>query len=130
MIQANELRIGNYLQSPKGKTFEVLAHDIVFVDGCESLAEPIPITEEWLLKFGFENISSKNTLDYWIVGENPYMAGEPFFHIKHQIGNNNYFFMNIGYCIKYVHQLQNQYFALTGSELVLSTVPEATKPAL
>ena len=73
---------------------------------------PIPLTEEWLIKFGFkktwfgyENISTgieieplKNG-DYTIcINANEYHVGESF---------------------KYVHQLQNIYFALTNKELEL-----------
>ncbi len=73
MIQANELRIGNFLTSKtwKGahKVQGVLIHDIetysVFVDGCEHKnepgiwfeLEPIHLTEEWLIKLGFSKFA-------------------------------------------------------------------------
>lgn len=71
-------------------------------------AKQIPLTEEWLLKFGFEKDNK------WI------------FHIKLMKGYIN---INGVFClfeykenhqnIIYVHQLQNLYFALTGNELEL-----------
>lgn len=76
----------------------------------KSKIKPIHLTEEWLLKFGFEkdnagSFSSKMIDNYsiriWYVsGAFRWTA--------------NYF------CsaeLKYVHQLQNLYFALTGQEL-------------
>lgn len=68
----------------------------------------IPITEEWLLKFGFEKepkIELENYYfkDGWLC-EN-YSEGDGGIHF-------------IAKC-EYVHQLQNLYFALTGKELQL-----------
>lgn len=74
--------------------------------------EPIPLTEEWLLKFGFEKTP-------WY-----------FNSYRLVIGNNDYAILidldgdcevgDIITCkIQYVHQLQNLYFALTGEELTI-----------
>jgi hypothetical protein len=71
--------------------------------------EPIPLTEEWLIKFGFNKVCSM--------------------YIRISDINEMEFFDNIitfkdWFCklekkIQYVHQLQNLYFALTGEELKL-----------
>jgi hypothetical protein len=74
---------------------------------------PIPLTEEWLVKFGFSKISiplvklSGETINYFLEG---------LFTSTSQWGS---FRWHEGYAIeiKYVHQLQNLYFALTGEEL-------------
>lgn len=66
------------------------------------LIKPIPITEEWLLKFGFE----KDNM-YWIDDTN---IGFTFY-------KNGKIEWNQPKHIKYVHELQNLYFALTGKEL-------------
>ena len=73
--------------------------------------EPIPLTEEWLLKLGFKKTEWDNFNSYRLM-----------------IGNNDYTIVlySDGNCevgdiitckIEYVHQLQNLYFALTGEEL-------------
>ena len=68
--------------------------------------QPIPLTEEWLLKFGFERKIGWDDLIYYAknnVDLYEFLSGYEYcdFHIKH------------------VHQLQNLYFALTGEELKL-----------
>jgi hypothetical protein len=70
--------------------------------------EPIPLTEEWLIKLGFEkNITTDlyPTFSYDIVNVN-----DGIVYVL------NYGFVNH---IKYVHQLQNLYFTLTREELKL-----------
>jgi len=111
-MKANELRIGNYVvfnyQNEKPKEVEVryVAKDLAI-----GFMEPIPLTEDWLLKFGFEQ------------------DGELFHNqialYKNGVGGFNY---NVNYFehenleeIKHVHQLQNLYFALTGEELTIKT---------
>ena len=70
--------------------------------------EPIPLTEEWLIKLGFKkNITTDlyPTFSYDILNVN-----DGIVYVL------NYGFVNH---IKYVHQLQNLYFVLTGEELKL-----------
>jgi predicted RNA-binding Zn-ribbon protein involved in translation (DUF1610 family) len=80
--------------------------------------KPIPLTEEWLLKFGFEiNRQTKEENNIWKRNWE-----EGCFEVE-QIGTGFYLWDN--YCygtkIKYVHQIQNLYFALTGEELTSKT---------
>jgi hypothetical protein len=117
MIQENELRIGNLLNHNNGSivgSFIVgLIHleDIIKDNSHAREYDPIPLTEEWLLKFGFKKTMSWTyTID--LVGNLKlvYYLGEKGF----SIGFKNYSdFSNL----KYVHQLQNLYFALTKQEL-------------
>lgn len=109
MIKANELRIGNYYDH-YGRIEKASPNTIEEVwDAEREWCNHIPITEEWLLKFGYR----KNT---------------PFFtdgSIIEFYENNGMLFCelpdnNTMLHIKYVHQLQNLYFALTGEELVFS----------
>jgi len=65
---------------------------------------PIPLTEEWLLKLGFEN----NEL---------IAAHNKFIWFKNHIGISGMLGVVKPVECKYVHQLQNLYFALTGEEL-------------
>ena len=124
-MEAKELRIGNYVLDRGGK--------ILRIDWWENInkvcmdmningqkvhpltehaeyCQPIPLTEQWLLDFGFETTSIRtyelpNTRGLVIVSK---MKGE--FLIK--LNKNSIW-------IKHVHQLQNLYFALTGEELTL-----------
>lgn len=120
-MKANELRIGNYLQYYIGEDgYEwqpsgIDHHDIVWCvednDDFNKSYRPIPITEEWLLKFGFEKITAwyrkwLHAINLMInVGHGQTIAGL-------------YEFKNIPIKqVSYVHELQNLYFALTGEEL-------------
>lgn len=74
--------------------------------------KPIPLTEEWLLKFRFEKeygAFKLKGLKCWLTK----YTSKP-----------NLYSVNIGNiklsALKYVHELQNLYFALTGNELTVS----------
>jgi len=70
--------------------------------------QPIPITEEWLLKFGFEE------QDRVFHNQIALYKGNECFNY-----NASFFEHDNFVSIEYVHQLQNLYFALTGEELIL-----------
>ena len=73
--------------------------------------KPIPLTEEWLLRFGFVQSQDIDTIfglklnDFWYINE---------FQIR-----NNFNSILLDFELKYVHQLQNLHFALTGTHLIL-----------
>ena len=69
------------------------------------MIKPIPLTEEWLLKFGFK----KDNNFTWVNLEMELMQREDGFWIW--LGADLY--------LEHVHQLQNLYFALTGEELII-----------
>ena len=79
-----------------------------------SKVNPIPVTEEWLLKFGF--LRGVDAV-YYIKSKHMYL--KIFEKIGHVLGSvdkySNCF--KISDDIKYIHQLQNLYFALTNQEL-------------
>jgi hypothetical protein len=102
-MKANELRIGNYIHH-LGRVMEV--KKTYYVSLILDFCEPIPLTEEWLLKFGFE----KSSYYYEIKGI-AISLGEDGRTILNGCGE-----VNAKHCV-YVHQLQNLYFALTGKEL-------------
>ena len=83
--------------------------------------QPIPLTEEWLLKFGFElkEESFQDTLlDTFMFHKDNIVDVE--FSDKHKLlyWHDNY--TNVYHQeIKQVHQLQNLYFALRGEELTI-----------
>ena len=66
---------------------------------------PIRLDEEWLAKLGYDLISENH---YGVLG-----------HLIWKIEDRFYCDKN-GMQLKYVHQLQNLYFALTGSELTVA----------
>jgi hypothetical protein len=124
-MKASELRLGNLVNFgvkvvpiKSIHTESVLKDEVrVYVELNEKLQhycldiieiEPTPLTEEWLLKFGF--VKHKTTDIYPTFAKQMFNWNDGILYI---IG---YGFMNH---IKYVHQLQNLYFALTGEELVV-----------
>jgi hypothetical protein len=111
-MRASELRIGNWVID-NNKSVQVVATDFSY---CE-VFKPIPLTEEWLLNFNFE----KST----VFGNFKVKARDYYHSIKYYDGewiySNDYSDADC-YCIasvKYVHQLQNLYHALTGEELTI-----------
>lgn len=83
---------------------------------------PIPLTEEWLLKFGFEkakhsrgyNCYIKDGFDFDIVSHGRYWVLA--IYTDESCTNSLYFAHNR---FEYVHQFQNLSFALTGEELTI-----------
>ena len=125
-MEAKELRIGNYYIDIDDKLTELSGYELyemTIKENTESLGEtefrPIPLTEEWLVKFGFYYGDSVDYGYLWLkckMGEfyvrPSYLGGFYWgFDYNNEInGQNN---------IKHVHQLQNLYFALTNEELKL-----------
>ena len=117
-IKTSELRLGNYFQETTSKEIiqvENISKDKIGFSGYFTTgwqAEPIELTEEWLLKLGFDKDSE------YIVG-----AGIcwHFKHPKHKYKLSETFrLMLLGIDLKYLHQLQNLYFALCGEELTIN----------
>lgn len=121
MIKATELRIGNYVNYFSGTlarqidNYTVSASDICCLTGSVAHAEGIPLTEEWLLKFGF-------------VKRKMYGYDQHFAYHHHKLHSsitalyNSDFSIcldNVARGVVYVHRLQNLYFALTGEELTI-----------
>lgn len=112
-MKAQELRIGLWMKSTVMDLnfFKLTIDDIVNEvknKQHNGLFEPIPLTEEWLLKFGF--IQSEDDQDHYFFQN---------FDISLSLNIVLYVGVNIKYC-EYVHQLQNLHFALTGQELEIN----------
>ena len=85
--------------------------------------DPIPLTPEWLQKLGFEKrvlngirIGSYDTIDWdveYYIDNILLLKQLSQQYDRFQSANKPYRF------IQYVHQLQNLYFALTGTELTV-----------
>ena len=131
-MKAEELRIGNWYNSVKWQRPVILditdiaelyhrcdgAYDNIPVD---EMIEPIPLTEEWLLKFWF-SCYKKNR-----YGQDVYY--DPYFRFMIIKDGNNWMFFAFNELdggewflrnLEYVHQLQNLYFALTNTELEIN----------
>jgi len=135
MIQANELKIGNlvyyngnhkevgivtslqpkfypkYCETSKDIFIGLnQRHDIVY--NVKDI-QPIPLTEEWLLKCGFERVENN-----WKVLDNIVfkLSWERLAGLVLALENESIFLAHINY----LHQLQNLYFALTGEELQIT----------
>lgn len=126
MIQANELRIGNLLnyQTAEGDVvtlttdFHAIQWATEDTKGFNLVHTPIPLTEEWLIKFGFDSFSE--------CGRKTGTFG----HLKingiyFDLNNKKLIFIDKGWrqsvcfekIIEYAHELQNIIFALRGKEL-------------
>ena len=136
-MKTREFRIGNILTDGKFMfTVESIEQEAVWGDifECTKIERPedcydtgdyhfnieniegIPLTEEWLLKFGlewsiFHQATHKTGFEYDLnsLYEGGYSLST--FKREHIVVEK----------IKYVHQLQNLYFALTGEELTHET---------
>lgn len=125
-MKANELRINNWVYEVD-EDFNRLLVQIGVGDLCdiecsidnEGDYEPIPLTAEWLEKFGFENSSIKDKFYTKNTSLAISIVGNKFRFIQ-----GNFVCQLILRELDYVHQLQNLYFALTGEEL---TIQEDTK---
>jgi hypothetical protein len=127
-MKANELRLGNLILKNNeiheiSSLFFVDLHDGTIRENYNNsyIIEPIPLTEEWLLKFGFKKNEIPTALkEFYIVNyqlENfvVYLL-EKSFEIELINKNKDQFNLFIN-PKKQVHILQNLYFALTNNEL-------------
>jgi len=115
-MNAQELRIGNYVYyvNPNGDRVEF---QVLGLNTDASDIDPIPLTEEWLLNFGFDshNIHSLNKFMSIELG----MDGDFFNAFIRQENNDDTVDCILLEELKHVHQLQNLYHALTGKELTI-----------
>lgn len=131
MIKIQELRTSN-LVKVKGDAREYWTvwgidaiHDRVYLDAPRdnfhdiSKIQGIPITEEWLVRLGWQYYNGQNsgTLTKDFDGKLDVDFYEDKLQVKsHYEGEQLY---RILYNIKCVHQLQNFYFDTSGQELIL-----------
>jgi len=138
MIQANELRIGNWYK-PCSSDYAIITEilsDRVYAKYTDSIfnttyeyISPIPLTPEILDKCGFKKWGRDDmprTLSYelgemTIFPSNTFcdFDGYGFIHYKLSKFENNKD-ESARFKFQYLHQLQNLYFALTGEELPIT----------
>ena len=114
-MKIEELRVGNCVLTSKD------SHPIRF---CSSFGlcnveiepdkfKPMPITDKWITKFGFEQVQSNEVYDSY---DHPDLGVE----IRVVAGIEGYLFIEEcpdGFPFKSIHQLQNLCFAILGEEL-------------
>ena len=119
-MEATELRIGNLVEEAHSGEFGKV--DMVVLSIIERMSnhsyKPIPLTKEWLDKFNMFNGKE------YAYGNYPLRRGNYAISDIHDISDHGW---SIGIegsegwmflvCVKYVHQLQNVIFALTGDVL-------------
>lgn len=127
-MKANELRIGNWVHSPFYKDYEIVALSVLgegnelffksldyYPKSCRLKdIKPIKLNDLWLLRFGFKLFNDGGEL----VGDDMFWIHPK---MKGSVNHGTYIWNICGVKIRYVHQLQNLYFALTGVELQLSS---------
>lgn len=149
-MDVKELRIGNWVLGEEETSAQIISmlllstkdysiglqEKIEYVSLLQQL-NPIPLTEEWLLKFGVS--------EYIDLHGNPSIWSIEIKHMNQDYGTHEHLCLGMShedfdskdwdcwlwwigtpddgatynYDIKYIHQLQNLYFALTGEELTI-----------
>lgn len=130
-MKANELRIGNWVKIDDGigrvialSSFEhlgleikpepnqtVMVGDKLF-DYPESELSPIRLSEEILIKCGFRKVNHINGFSFYTLSNSKKNKA----HIDIYDHQTIYFGYHVSHC-KYLHQLQNLFFALMGEEI-------------
>ncbi|PWN60875.1 hypothetical protein [Chryseobacterium viscerum] len=131
-METNELRIGNYILDKKDENIEYVYHihdlgDIVLINDLRPDAcIPIPLTEKWLLKFGFESSMGFEGQKYdpndEFASQFVYTLDSGISHLDFTCRPSKGWIIKLGDSdneleIEFVHQFQNAFFALKGKEL-------------
>lgn len=149
MINARELRIGNLVTVEND--YENIQGVQTRIAKCCLLGvnkgvwqeykdiKPIPLTEEWLIKFGFDCFDGGIITSYSIDVTGITMAKSEVISLTPNNDRNGYWYVYfrqgdtkerelfhthdlvlLQRKLEYVHQLQNLFFALTGKELTIN----------
>lgn len=139
-MKANELRIGNLVLIHNHYVSEVciIQDDLI---GVKTVGEPnaqidfiepkyispIPLTEQWMLEFGFKEknydykipISECELVKLMLIPHDEFPSESSVCVIQSNEDDSEEETVFLS-DIKYVHQLQNLYFSLCGKELVIN----------
>lgn len=116
-MKANELRIGNYINSNEVEVVKVWMLTGSIINGIDINQEhspfnPIALTEEWLLKFeAVKTYSLKNGF------QSTYILEDRQFELSN---SGNIYHAQSKKLIPYVHKLQNFIYALKDVELTMN----------
>jgi hypothetical protein len=151
MINYSELRVGNLVETPRGiYPVGIISYSGIHVQTTKlhptmlpfpnstgfgmyhvEHLNPVPISPEWLEKFGYSKEGYNYRESHFVDGRitfNSFFGTKPNeFWIKPtstdgRTMSNDHLYAKI----QYVHQLQNLIFALTGEELTIKKPEETT----
>lgn len=124
-MKAAELRIGNWIQDNNANIYQI-ENGWQIDEGDELFG--IPLTQKWMREFGFKknHIDGNSKIIYSDFYSNcrqfriyyPRKRKSASMHCKPDVTE---WYPEIVTDIKYVHQLQNLYLALTEKELIIKT---------
>ena len=120
IMNANELRIGNYLYND-GVLVKIDARSIFDIWDNKGLKNytPIPLSEKWIEKIGFSVINESSAgKRYGYVIDGVFSSDLTFTFWKTTKEAGKFFRRDLE--LKSIHQVQNLYFALTGKNLFIS----------
>ena len=124
-MNVNELRINNFVMvrmwGPLSKSFTEQKINIDLLSTCNSnpsYVNPILINNEWLIRLGIylHDLNVDKFIEDNSVGT--YDNGKKYEYIIETNTNDYGSYIYTTKEIKYVHQLQNLYFALSDKELI------------
>lgn len=138
-MKIDELRIGNYYRAgleikgsreaklnlmDSNRVIQLTIQHFQFFANAPMIVEmitPIDLTDEWMLRLGFENEvidSQEGILGFTKKYKGKY--NNYFSDLYIEKSSNYYFISEFDFNFKYVHELQNIYYCLTGGHLYLS----------
>lgn len=124
MIQANELRIGNWLMMAHENVPEMVNIKVMqFIAHANSIGdkhpfEPIPLSPDVLKACGFQRLINSN--DFWehfVLGNGWYISKSNHDEDSAGVIKDRFYWSDNYIEIKYLHQIQNLFYSLTGTEL-------------
>jgi len=117
-MKSEELRLGNYYNRTDGKdkSVQVNINDMVAWSKGAIYGKPIPLTEEWLVNFGFDLDIGVGVWFGNKFGDYRFTIWDKYEGVEYKFSIENSLYIQL----KHVHQLQNLYFALTGEELEIN----------
>lgn len=112
-IKLSDLRIGNWVQNNFGTEYQVKAEHILMNHQQGGFFDrPIPITEEWLLRFGFV----KTNKSYFEKDGLGFITG--YTNDGDLVCTNTFGARHIHFY--YVNEIQNIWYFVTGEELTIN----------
>lgn len=134
-LKAKDFRIGNYVYGVISESEKIVAQiselisfnrgeDSIEADCIYNVLEPIPLSEELLIRFGFE-LDLNPAGSYTEDGQTTTWEARPYYFIHYGGKLRFCVYMNDKTCYssipcEFIHQLQNAYFIVTGKELELN----------
>jgi hypothetical protein len=113
--EANQLRIGNYLQRLDDSIFQVTAQDILTISewgkNDQLLPKFIPLSEEVLMRLGFECSYKSNMHSVYSLGD-----GAISYYFWYGTGNSYLSIVGTKFICNTVHHLQNIVHDLLGHQ--------------